>query len=49
MQSLLCDGGYAGQPFAQGVKVILGEHVMAQRAKKSELHAFKEKRRALES
>lgn len=48
MQSLLCDGGYAGQPFAQGVKVILGEHVTAQRAKKSELHAFKAMRRTLE-
>lgn len=48
MQSLLCDDGYAGQPCAQGVKVILSEHVTAQRAKKSELHAFKEKRRTLE-
>ncbi len=41
VQSLLCDGGYVGQPFAQGVKDILGEHVTVQIAKRSELHAFK--------
>ena len=41
VQSLLCDGGYAGQPFAQGVKDILGEQVTVQIAKRSELHTFK--------
>ncbi|SFB73781.1 ISXO2-like transposase domain-containing protein [Polaromonas sp. OV174] len=39
--SLLCDSGYVGQPFAQGVKDILGEHVTVQIAKRSELHTFK--------
>jgi transposase len=41
VQSLLCDSGYTGQPFAQGVREILGEHVTVQVAKRSELHAFK--------
>ena len=40
VQSLLCDGGYVGQPFAQGVKDILGEQVTVQIAKRSELHTF---------
>ena len=40
VQSLLCDSGYVGQPFAQGVKDILGEHVTVQIAKRSELHTF---------
>lgn len=41
VKSLLCDGGYVGQPFEQGVKDILGEHVTVQIAKRSELHTFK--------
>ncbi|MBY0408724.1 MAG: IS5 family transposase, partial [Burkholderiaceae bacterium] len=41
MQSVLCDSGYVGQPFAQGVKNILGGHVKVQIAKRSELHTFK--------
>ena len=41
VQSLLCDGGYVGQPFAQGVKDILGGHVTVQIAKRSELHTVK--------
>jgi len=41
VQSLLCDSGYVGQPFEQGVKAILGEHVTVQIAKRSELHCFK--------
>ncbi|SFC48088.1 Transposase [Polaromonas sp. OV174] len=41
VQRLLCDSGYVGQPFAQGVKDILGEHVTVQISKRSELHAFK--------
>ena len=41
VQSLLCDSGYVGQPFAQGVRDILGEHVTVQIAKRSELHTFK--------
>lgn len=40
LQSLLCDSGYVGQPFAQGVQEILGEHVTVQIAKRSELHKF---------
>jgi transposase len=41
VQSLLCDGGYTGQPFEQGVKEILGKQVTVRIAKRSELHAFK--------
>lgn len=41
VKSVLCDSGYVGQPFAQGVKDILGEHVTVQIAKRSELHTFK--------
>jgi len=40
VQALLCDSGYTGQPFAQGVKDILGEDVTVQIAKRSELHTF---------
>ena len=41
VQSVLCDGGYVGQPFAQGVRDTLGEHATVQIAKRSELHIFK--------
>ena len=41
VQSVLCDSGYVGQPFAQGVRESLGEHVTVQIAKRSELHTFK--------
>jgi transposase len=41
VQSLLCDAGYVGEPFAQGVREILGQHVRVQIAKRSELHSFK--------
>lgn len=41
VQSVLCDSGYVGEPFALGVKAILGEHVSVQIAKRSELHTFK--------
>ena len=40
---LLCNGSYAGWPLAQGNKDFLGEHVTAQIAKRSELHAFEMK------
>lgn len=40
VQSLLVDGGYVGQPFAQGVREILGEHVTVQVAKRNELSTF---------
>ncbi len=40
VQSLLCDGGYTGQPFAQGVQEILDERVTVQIAKRSELRIF---------
>ena len=41
VQSLLCDSGYTGAPFAEGVRDILGERVTVQIAKRSELHMFK--------
>jgi len=41
VQSVLCDGGYTGEPFAQGVKDILGGHVTVQIARRSEVHTFK--------
>ena len=41
VQGLLCDSGYVGQPFAQGVRELLGERVTVQIAKRSELHTFK--------
>ena len=41
VQSVLCDSGYVGQPFAQGVRDTLGQHVTVQIAKRSELHTFK--------
>jgi transposase len=41
VNSVLCDNGYVGQPFAQGVRETLGEHVTVQIAKRSELHTFK--------
>ena len=39
--SVLCDSAYAGAPFVQGVRAILGEHVSVQIARRSELHTFK--------
>ena len=41
VQALLCDSGYVGKPFAQGVQDILGGHVAVQIARRSELHTFK--------
>ena len=41
MQVLLCDSGYVGKPFVQGILHILGAHVSVQIAKRSELHTFK--------
>ena len=38
VQSLLADGGYVGQPFAQAVEELLGAQVRV--AKRSELHKF---------
>ena len=38
---MLCDGGYVGQPFAQGVRDTLGKHITVQIAKRSEPHTFK--------
>ena len=38
VQSILADGGYVGQPFAQAVEELLGAEV--QIAKRSELHTF---------
>ena len=41
VESLLCDSGYTGEPFAKGVRDILGERATVQIAKRSELHRFK--------
>ena len=38
VQSILADGGYVGQPFAEAVEELLGAEV--QIAKRSELHTF---------
>jgi transposase len=40
VQSVLADGGYGSEPFAQGVREMLGENVTVQIAKRSELHTF---------
>ena len=40
VQSVLTDSGYTGEPFAQGVREALGEHVTVQVARRSELHKF---------
>ena len=40
VQSLLCDSGYTGEPFAEGAREILGKLVTVQIAKRSELHTF---------
>ena len=36
---MLCDGGYAGQPFVHGVKDVPGGHVTVLIARRSEFHA----------
>ncbi|MCB1794137.1 MAG: IS5 family transposase [Candidatus Competibacteraceae bacterium] len=41
VQSVLTDSGYTGEPFARGVREVLGEQVTVQIAKRSELHTFK--------
>ena len=41
VQNLLCDSGYTGEPFAEGVREILGKPVTVQIARRSELHTFK--------
>lgn len=41
VQSLLCDSSYTGEPFAEGIRTILGKQVTVQIAKRSELHTFK--------
>ena len=40
VQSVLCDSGYTGERFAQGVREALCEEVTVQIAKRSELHQF---------
>lgn len=40
VQSVLCDSGYTGEPFALGVREALGDEVAVQIAKRSELHKF---------
>ncbi|WP_386355847.1 IS5 family transposase [Xanthomonas campestris] len=41
VRSFLCDSGYTGVRFADGVREILGEQLTVQIAKRSELHTFK--------
>lgn len=41
VRSVLCDSGYVGKPFEQGVREILGQSVTVQIAKRNELHTFK--------
>ncbi|RFF36589.1 IS5/IS1182 family transposase, partial [Xanthomonas nasturtii] len=41
VQSLVCDAGYTGVPFASCSLEILGEQLTVQIAKRSELHTFK--------
>jgi transposase len=41
VKSLFGDSGYTGEPLAQGVRILLGETVTVQIAKRSELHTFK--------
>lgn len=40
VQSVLCDSGYVGEPFAQAVRQTLGKEVTVQIAKRGELHKF---------
>ncbi len=40
IQNLLCDSGYTGEPFAEGVREMLDKLVTVQIAKRSELHTF---------
>ena len=40
VQSVLCDSGYTGEPFALGAREALGQDVTVQIAKRSELHKF---------
>ena len=40
VQSVLADGSYVGEPFAQGVQQVLGEQVRVEVVKRSELHTF---------
>lgn len=40
VKGVLCDSGYTGEPFALGVRAILGQEVTVQIAKRSELHTF---------
>jgi transposase len=41
VKGLLCDSDYTGEPFAQGVRDILGGPVTVQIAKRNERHTFK--------
>ena len=40
VQGVLCDGGYTGDNFADGVRKILHDGVEVQIAKRNELHSF---------
>lgn len=37
----MADSGYVGEPFAQGVRDLLGKPVTVRIARRSELHPFK--------
>lgn len=40
VKNIMVDGGYRGEKFANSVKVILGETVTTQVAKRNEVHKF---------
>ena len=41
VKAVLCDGGYTGRPFAEGMAAALGREVEVRIAKRSGLHQFK--------
>ena len=41
VKGILCDGGYSGKPFANGVKALLGEQADVIAVKRNEMHTFK--------
>ena len=41
VKGILCDGGYSGKPFADGVKALLGEQADVRAVKRNEMHTFK--------
>ena len=40
-KGILCDGGYTGKPFADGVKALLGKQVDVPVVRRNEMHTLK--------